>query len=126
MNKIDVKEMDTTALFNQYLAVVNRAIGENKDKTPYKQMMEAGEKLFGDKRIGAAIYKESTDTPHDWFTISMKDGKFKVLGHGKEDIDTTWKIKQSHLEKVVGEPEEFVMHPYKLDLHWLTSRIGLS
>lgn len=119
-------QLETNALFTQYLNVVNRAIGQHRDHVPYKQLMQVTDKLMKDKNVGVAVYKESADTPHDWFTLTMEDGKLRILEHGRRDPDTTWKIKEDHLRKVVEDPEEYVKHPFKLDLDWLTSRLGLS
>lgn len=117
-------QLETNALFTQYINVVNRSMGENKDKMPYKLMFDARNKLLEDDRIGVAVYKTDAKTPHDWFTITLKDGTFQVLDHGKKTPDVTWRVKQDHLQNVVEHSDEFVKNPMKLDLDWLKTRLS--
>ena len=118
-------ELETNALFTQYLNVVNRAIGENRDRFPYRQMLSMGERILGDKQIGVAIYKDDPSEPHDWFTIAYGDGTFEIVEHGKKAPKISWRVKQSHLEKVVADPEPFVESPIRLDLDWLRTRFSM-
>lgn len=118
--------MDTNALFTQYLNTVNRAIGEHRDEPPYKQLLGLGEKIIGDKKIGVAVYKDDSKTPHDWFTLRLDGKSFTIVEHGKKNPDVSWKVKENHLREVVQNPEEYIRHPYKLDLDWLKTRIGIS
>ena len=119
-----MQQLETNALFTQYLNVVNRSMGENRDKMPYKLMFNATNKLLEDDRIGVAVYKSDAKNPHDWFTITLHDGSFEIVDHGKKDPKVTWKVKQDHLQNVVEHPDEFVKHPMKLDLDWLRTRLG--
>lgn len=122
---MQTSEMTTSALFNQYIDVVNRALGENRDRFPYKQIFQASEKLARDRDIGVAVYKGDPKSPHDWFTIRMDSGTFDVVEHGKGDVDVTWKVNQDHLQNVVEEPQKYVAHPARLDLDWLKERLGI-
>lgn len=119
-------QLATDALFTQYLNVVNRALGENRDSFPYRQILGASEKAFDDTTVAVGVYKDDAEHPHDWFTVDYSDGTFSLESHGKEDADLTWKMRESHLEEVVENPDEFVEHPYKLDLDWLKKTAGLD
>jgi hypothetical protein len=124
---MEAANLDTNALFTQYVNVVNKAIGEHKQEFPYKQLLEGGKKLLGDKRIGAAVYKHEADKPHEYFTLELTDNNtLQIASHGKtpEGPDVEWKVREDHLRNVVENPDEFVKHPAKLDLDWLKSRIG--
>ena len=83
-------QLETNALFTQYLNVVNRSMGANRDKMPYKLMFDASNKLLEGDRIGVAVYKTDAKSPHDWFTVTLKDGTFEILEHGKQTPDVTW------------------------------------
>jgi hypothetical protein len=119
-------DLDTNALFTQYLNVVNRALATHRDEFPYQQMISASQAALRDRRIGVAVYKDDPQHPHDWFTIRMDNGELAVLEHGKADPDITWRVKQRHLTTVTEDPDEFVEHPVKLDLDWLKTRLGLE
>ena len=119
-------ELDTNALFTQYVNVVNQALGENRDRVPYKQLLTAAEKLLANRRMGVAVYKDDPTTPHDFFTLTFSDGTFEVAAHGKEEPDFDWKVKEDHLRQVVENPEPYIQQPARLDLDWLKSRLNIG
>lgn len=120
----NIENLDTNALFTQYINVVNRAIGAHRDEFPFKQLLTMGKELLGDKKIGAAVYKTDADSPHDYFTITFQNGKLRAE-HGKKAPDISWKVKEAYLQKVVAKPDQYVDSPGKLDLDWLKSRLGI-
>ncbi len=117
-------DLDTNALFTQYVDIVNRALGAHRKDTPWKQLFGAGEKLVGNKRIGAAVYKTNPKEPHDFFTLTLEGGTFHAQ-HGKADVDITWRVKEDHLRHVVKNPKPFIDNPARLDLDWLKTRLGV-
>jgi hypothetical protein len=119
-------DLDTGALFTQYLNVVNRTLATHRDEFPYQQMISAGQATLRVRRIGVAVYQDDPQHPHDWLTIHMDNGKLAVLEHGKADPDITWRVKERHLEAVTEHSEESVDHPVKLDFDWLKTRIGIQ
>lgn len=119
-------QLATDALFTQYLHVVNRALGENRDTFPYKQILSASDKAFEGKKVAVGVYKKDMKTPHDWFTVAYKEGTFDLEKHGKSEAALSWKLPQSHLEEVVESPEGYIEHPYKLDLDWLKKTVGVA
>lgn len=119
-----IDKLDTNALFTQYVDIVNRAIGEHRDEAPFQQLLSMGEKIMGDRKVGAAVYQKDPSEPHDYFTLRFEAGKLRAE-HGKNAPDISWKVKEDYLRKVVAEPETYVKHPTKLDLDWLESRLGL-
>ena len=120
---MNIERLDTNALFTQYVNVVNDAIGQNENDFPFRQLMQMGEKVLGDKKIGAAVYKGDPDSPHDYFTVRLESGRFRAT-HGKEEPDIEWKLDEKHLENVVSNPKPYVDNPAKLDLDWLETRLG--
>lgn len=122
---METTKLDDNALFTQYINVVNRAIGENRDRFPFQQLLAMGEKVLGDKKIGAAVYKSDPNRPHDYFTLSYENGKLKSE-HGKDAPNISWKVKQEHLKNVVENPQRFIENPARLDLDWLKTRLGNS
>lgn len=120
---MQTEKLDTNALFTQYVNVVNKAMGQNRDEFPFSQLMSMGEKILGDKKIGAAVYKDDPDSPHDYFTLTYEDGKLRAT-HGKEAPNVEWKLDERHLENVVDDPGTFIENPARLDLDWLKTRMG--
>jgi len=119
-------KLATDALFTQYLNVVNRSLGQNRETFPYKQILDASEKAFDDKTVAVGIYSEDPSQPHDWFVVAYDGGTFSLQEHGKGEADLTWKMKEAHLDEVVENPERYVESPYKLDLDWLKKTVGVS
>jgi hypothetical protein len=125
--KVDVSNLNSSALFTQYVDIVNRAIGAHRDEFPLEQLMDAADDMLEDKKIGVAIYKEDPDEPHDWFTVRYDDGTFAIANHGKsKSVDVDWHVKENYLRKVVSEPQPYIDKPSKLDFDWLRSRMGLD
>lgn len=117
---------DTVSLFTEALNVINASLAEHRDTQPYKAMLAASEKLLDDARIGVAVYKTEPSEPFDWFTICYRNGSFELVSHGKRDTDVAWRVSRDYLEKVAGNPREYIDHPVKLDWDWLKSRLGIG
>jgi len=123
---IDVKELDEQALVAQAIDVMNRAINEHKDQTPYSQILSASEKLLGDTPLTVGLTKGGGD-PYDYYTLRFSDGRIALEGHGKDDdAKLGWRVSRSYLENVVSDPETYVDHPEKLDFDWLVDRLGIG
>lgn len=116
---------ETVSLFTRYLNVVNAAVEAHRDETPYRQMIQAAEKLAGDTRFGVEVYEDDPDAPFDAFTVKHSEGRLELLAHGKQDADLDWKVSREHLEEVVEHPQRYIDQPARLDLDWLKSRLGL-
>lgn len=126
MEFMETSQLNSTAVFTQYVDVVNRSIGKNRDDFPFKQMLTAADRLLDDKKIAVAIYKEDPDEPHDWMMMRFDDGSFRIAQHGKGDASLTWRAKEDYVRKVVESPQEYIDHPSKLDFDWLKSRLGMD
>lgn len=118
-------ELSSTALFTEYVRVANQAIGQRKEKFPFKQLLDAADELV-DEPVNVGIYKDDADHPHDWFTMEFNGETFDVAQHGKSDKGMTWKVTQAYLENVVENSDEYIENPAKLDFDWLKQRVGLS
>lgn len=119
-------QLDTNALVTQYLNVVNRSLGENREDFPYKQLLDASEKLFADKRVAVGVYQDDIRNPHHWFTARFGNGRFELVAQGKGDADFQWVLREAHVAEVVDHPEAFIAHPYKLDIDWLKKAVGVD
>jgi hypothetical protein len=122
----DARELAPEALVDQYIHVLNRSLGENRDRFPYREILAASEKLFDDTGVAVGIYKDDPGAPHHWFTVDFAGGSFALREQGKGDADLNWRVRQAHMEEVVDNPEVFVRDPYKLDLDWLKKTLGIE
>lgn len=118
-------QIGSAAAFTQYLKVVNEAMGLHRKEQPWKVLFDMGGKIYGDKRIGVAMYDTQADQPHDYFTLSFdKDsGTFEMEEHGKAEPDIEWKLPESHVREVIENPEPYKKNPAKLDLDWMAKRL---
>ncbi len=117
---------DTVTLFTDALNVTNAALAKHKDSLPYKPLLQASEKILGDRRIGVEVYDRDPSSPFEYFTIRFREGAFEFVAHGKREPDVAWKVSRSYLEKITESPEDYVENPAKLDWDWLKSRVGLA
>lgn len=121
-------------LFSDYVAIINRAIAQNRDRVPYKQLVVGGEKLLGGRKI-CAIICNGTDEERGSYTLELRGGRLHIVD-GEEPCDgcdtaagqgrptyLEWRVNRAHLENVVSDPEPYVQSPIKLDLDWLKTRI---
>jgi len=124
---MEARSLQTEALVDQYVHVVNNAMGQNEDKTPWKQILGAVEAAGADEmEAGVAVYKSDPDHPEDHFVLGWRDGRLHKLQHGKEGDRTWWSMPREHLEDVVENPKPYVQNPAKFDLDWMTRRLGLD
>ena len=120
------ESQDTQGLFAQFLNISNAALDRHRDESPYKQIIETGNKLLRDRRIGVAVYADEPSEPHDYYTVEWKNGKLLYWEHGKDEPDVELKVKNDYLRQVVENAEEYLNKPYLLDWDWLKSRLGLG
>jgi hypothetical protein len=120
------QDLAPDALFTQYLTVVNRVIHANRDGL-YGKAAKMWDKAVGDEKIAVGVYKSDAESPYRWYTITIRDGRVDLLDSAKaNDAKHSWKISDEHLANVVDNPDTYVESPFKLDLDWLATRVGLA
>ena len=123
---MQAKSLKTDALVQNYVHIVNDAIGQHRSEVPYKQMLSAVEAVASDIEAGIAVYKDDPSAPHDYFVLGWTDGTLEVREHGKNGDRTWWSMPREHLEQVVENPAPFLKNPMKLDLDWMSKRLGFE
>lgn len=126
----------TRELVSAYLDVVNRAIAQNRDRVPYKQIVATGARLLGDRFIDIVVVG-SEERELGRFTIELAGERlvFADAGartdrgaeHGAGGVrhaELEWKVRSEHLEHVVSDPYPYVESPLKLDIDWLRTRVA--
>lgn len=112
-------------LIKQYLDVVNRALQTNRDRFPWKQIVAAGEKKWHGKNIGLGINADGQDEP-ETYTLEFVNGQFVYNGPGKFDTEYTWEADRAFMQKVVGNPQEYIEHPMKINWDWVKSSLNIG
>ncbi len=82
--------------------------------------------MLGDKIIGVEMYSDDPSNPIDYNTIRLNAGTFDVVSHEQEDSELVWKLKDTYLQHVIGNPHDYVKHPEKFERDWLKSRLGIG
>jgi hypothetical protein len=122
-----MSHQETATLLTNAVNVMNTALAEHREEMPWKQLVAATDELFGDRKVGVAIYAEDPGAPFDFYTLRWKAGHgFELASRGKEGPDVTWKVSRGYLQKVADHPDEYTQHPAKLDWDWLRDRLGLA
>ena len=117
---------NTKALFLQFINTFNVALTKHKETVIYKQILELGEKVLGDKLIGVEVYSDDESIPIDHYTIRLNAGTFDVVSHEQEESELVWKLKDTYLQHVIDNPHDYVEHPEKFEWDWLKSRLGIG
>jgi hypothetical protein len=117
---------DTQTLVVQYLNVVNTALDRHREDFPYNKILSLSQRVLAGKNIGMGVYKGEAKSAYDYYTLSMDDGRLRLVSHGKTDADLEFKARLSYLEEVVENDAEYIEHPVKLDWEWLKTRLGIS
>jgi len=119
-----LENSNTYDLFMGYLDTVNEALDEHSDTPVIGQVLALMEKAGSGRKFGAAIYKSDPQSPFDYFTVRLADGKFELDARGKDDPDIDWRVSQEFLVNVNEDPQKYVDNPALLDLDWLKTRLG--
>lgn len=114
----------TVDTFQSALATMNQAIEKNRDSLFFKTLLKSCETVLGDDLLGVAIYKDSPESPHDYYTIRMDEGRFFLVEHGRGDVDSDWIVSEDYLRDLANDPDKYVDHPEKLSLNWLANRVS--
>lgn len=124
---MQASSLQTEALVDQYVHVVNQSLGQNEDESPWKQILSAARALGADDiKAGIAVYRDDPEKPGDHFVLGWKDGRLRKVVHGKEGDRTWWSMPREHLEDVVENSDAYLENPAKFDLDFLTRRMGLG
>lgn len=120
MNSMDDSQT-TDDLFTHYLNVCNTALDANKDRFPFKQILEAVEKKQKQRNVEVCIVDNPQKTS---FVIYLKDHKINAQRHeGCTNCQCagTWFVSQSYLKDVTLHPHEYIQNPAKIDWEWMYS-----
>ncbi len=116
-------ENEYEQLFSAYLKVCNRALENNKDVFPYKEICGATEKILANTKVKMAVYD---DRPKACYKVQMEGSNMHATeSENADDARDAWRLNYSYLKQVVDNPDEYIKHPAKLDWDWLRNRLGV-
>lgn len=109
--------------FQSALATMNQAIEENREALFFRTLLKACETKYDGEHLGVAIYRDDPQSPHDYYTIRMQDGKLVLVDHGKQQTNSDWSVSEDYIRDLAENPDKFIDHPEKLSLNWLAERV---
>lgn len=119
---------DLDALFEDYVDVVNRALGRARNDFPYDRLLDLAERALGGRDVCVAVYARDPRDPVAWYAVRLRGDRFHRVDVGSVSPNdrVQWRVPVSHLEEVSRDPERFVAEPDRIDLDWLKRRVGLA
>lgn len=113
----------TRETFLDALRTMNAAIEEHQQSLFFHTVLQACESMFEDELMGVAIYRTDPETPYDFYTIRMRNGRFDLVEHGREHDRTDWRVSEDYLRDLANNPNKYIDHPEKLSLNWFAERV---
>ncbi|MDT7043731.1 hypothetical protein [Candidatus Nitronereus thalassa] len=121
-----MNSQETRTFFIKYINTCNLALRRHKDGLPYKQIIELGNKVLGGKNVIAKIYVDDLNQPVDAYTVRFNDGTIDVVSYDEEEAEHEWNLRESYIETVVQNSDDYIAHPEKLEWDWLKSRLQIG
>jgi len=114
---------DYEHVFQQYLAICNRAIEENKSKFPYSKIWGARlQELANDIEIHAVVFD---DRPKISYRLRLtNDMKIEIAEKKEIPADDAWPFSYRYIKRVVDHPAEYIKNPARLEWGWLGTVFG--
>ena len=106
-------------LFQNYIEVCNRALAANKDRFPFKQILEAAQGRAVSPLVDVCVIDDIAEPK---FTLHIERRKIIAEKHGPAETcacEAKWSIRKSYLEDVVNHPEEYIKNPALIDWDWM-------
>jgi hypothetical protein len=106
-------------LFKKYIEVCNAALAANKNRFPFKQILDAAQKEYNDKKIEVMIVD---DHPRPSYIMEMSGHNITSRPHDacqNCNCDGQWSVTRSYLENVLKNPDSYIKNPAKLNWEWL-------
>lgn len=107
-------------VFSLYLNICNRALASNKDRFPYKQILEALQSQTDNSNVEVEIIDDHPGVAH---VISFRDNKI-IPREPCQCVNPTckkkkWRVTRTYLESVTNNPDEYISNPAKMDWEWI-------
>lgn len=111
---------DNKILFQRYLEICNKALENNKNRFPYKEILKALEGLQEDENIKVCIIDDHPQAElimkrhNDSVTAIPCSKKLRALNAKR------WNVTKSYLEDVTKNPEMYIENPALINWDWIS------
>ena len=116
---VDASETQVSDLFQSYLEVCNDALKQNKNRFPFKQILDAARTNAASRTIEVHIVD---DKPKSDIMMTLDADAIRAQSHADCDncqCDAKWSVSKTYLEDVVNNPDAYIQNPAKIDWDWL-------
>jgi hypothetical protein len=117
---------EISALFSSAMDVWNRAIRENRDRFPFREVLPKCEMALRGRLLGVRVHEGNLRRPVGQFAVRFRDGLIHLAAEADQNADVVWEVSRDRLQEVIEDPEHYVDHPAKLDWDFLTKPLGVS
>jgi hypothetical protein len=110
---------ENAELLEQYITICNEALQKNKDRFPFKEILNAARENGDKKFVDISVVD---DNPEAEFVIHMDGSQIRAEDHEsceRCNCSQKWKIRKSYLLDVVSNPDIYIENPAKIDWEWL-------
>lgn len=118
--------MNQEDLFKKYIDICNMALDKNKDRFPFNHILHG---LKNENDAQSIRVKIMNDREEPQFYLQLSEGKINydltscqnMCGSCNNDCpskNSVWQVKESYLQDVTENPEEYIQNPAKLDWEW--------
>lgn len=113
---LNVTEED---LFSRYIDICNKALAENKDEFPFKQIFDAAKSSQLIKKTKVQIFDDLSEV-----TYVMQLDNDEILGQRHDacadcQCDGVWRVSTSYLNDVIENSNAHIENPAKIDWSWM-------
>lgn len=102
-----------------YVSICNRALEENKNKFPFKQIMNAAQNIDDGKKVEVQIAGADAI---DSYIFVLDKNHISVMPHSNCkncQCDGQWHIEWQYLLEVLKHPDSYIKNPAKIDWSWI-------
>lgn len=112
--------IESDELINQYFDVCSRALKENKDRFPFKQILGAARDSGRGQVVEVIVVDSEKGERH--FVVQMHGDAITLSPHGscgECQCDRSWVVGRPYLEEVSRHPEAYIRNPALIDWEWM-------
>jgi len=106
-------------LFYRYLEICNKALKENRDRFPFKQIL--GVALHDRLSINIEVCIID-DHPKGAYVMHLQGDKISGTPNTEcttSSYDSQWRVSKTYLEDVIAHPDDYIKNPARIDWDWL-------
>lgn len=106
-------------LIERYVDICNRALLQNRDRFPFKQILGAAQKAESERPVEVVL---SDAIPPETYVFCLKSDGIEVKPHILCDdciCVRSWNTSITYLQDVAKNAQAYINNPAKLDWEWM-------